>query len=86
MHKKLYLKKEVKHLKLSTNRPMRVHLQCVREADVFAMLRNVVDGKANIVQQPDIVSVAELGNSVTSVDDLIDKVFPKFQENIEDSD
>ena len=33
-----------------------------------------------------MVSVAELGNSVTSVDGLIDKVFPNFQENVVDSD
>ena len=32
-----------------------------------------------------MVSVAELGNSATSVDDLIDKVFPNFQ-NVVDSD
>ena len=50
------------------------------------MLINVGDGKANIVQQPDMVSVAELGNSATSVDDLIGKVFPNFQENVVDSD
>ena len=45
-----------------------------------------MDGNANIVQQPDMVSVAELRNSATSVDDLIDKVFPNFQENVVDSD
>ena len=39
-----------------------------------------------IVQQPDMVRVAELGNNATSVDDLIDKVFPNFQENVVDSD
>ena len=33
-----------------------------------------------------MVSVAELGNSATSVDDLIDKVFPNFQETVVDSD
>ena len=49
------------------------------------MLINV-NGKADIVQQPDMVSVAELGNSATSVDDLIDKVLPNFQENIQDSE
>ena len=39
-----------------------------------------------IVQQPDMVRVAELGNYATSVDDLIDKVFLNFQENVVDSD
>ena len=43
------------------------------------MLINVFDVKDNIVQQPDMISVAERGNSSTSVDDLIDKVFPKFR-------
>ena len=58
---------------------MRGHLQSDREAGVFAeMLMNIVDGKANIVQQPDMVSVAELGNSATSVNAVIDKVFPNF--------
>ena len=33
-----------------------------------------------------MVSVAELGSSATSADDLIDKVFPNFQENVVDSD
>ena len=33
-----------------------------------------------------MVSAAELGNSVKSVDDLIEKVFPNFQENVVDSD
>ena len=33
-----------------------------------------------------MVSVAEMRNSATSVDDLIDKVFPNFQENVVDSD
>ena len=32
-----------------------------------------------------MVSVAELGNSATSVDDLIDKVFPNFQETVVES-
>ena len=50
------------------------------------MLINVVDGKANIMQQPDMVSVAELRNSAKSVDDLIGKVFPYFHENVVDSD
>ena len=81
--KKSYLWKEVRHLKLPTN--MRVHLHGDREAGAFAeMLINVGDGKANIVQQPDTVR-AELGNYATSVDDLIDKVFPNFQENFVDS-
>ena len=66
---------------------MRGHLQNDSEEGVFAeMLMNVVDGKANIVQQPDMVSVAELGNSATSVDALIGKVFPNFLENVVDSD
>ena len=46
----------------------------------------LIDGNANIVQQPGIVTVAELGNSAISMDDLIDKVFPNFQENVVDSD
>ena len=50
------------------------------------MLVNVVDVKANIVQQHDIVCVAELGNSATPVVDLIDKVFPNYQGNVVDSD
>ena len=29
-----------------------------------------------------MVRVAKLGNYATSVDDLIDKVFPNFQENV----
>ena len=33
-----------------------------------------------------MISVAEQRNSATSVDDLIDKVFPNFQENVVDSD
>ena len=33
-----------------------------------------------------MVSVKKLGNSATSVDDLIDKTFPKFQDNVVDSD
>ena len=46
----------------------------------------LVTGKQIItVQQPDMVRVAELGNNATSVDDLIDKVFPNFQENVLDS-
>ena len=58
-----------------------------REAGAFAeTLINAVDGKANIVQQPDMASVAELRNYATSVDDLIDKVFPNFQVNVVDSD
>ena len=81
--KKSYLWKEVRHLKLTTN--MRVHLQGDREAGAFAkMLINVGGGKANIVHQPDTVRVAVLGNYATSVDDLIDKVFPNFQENVVD--
>ena len=81
--KKLYLWKEVKHLK-----QICVHLHGDREACAFAeTLINIVEGKSsNIVQQPYMVSVAELGNSATSVDDLIDKVFPNFQENVVDSD
>ena len=66
---------------------MRVHLHGDREADAFAeMLIDVVDGKANIVQQPDTVSVTKLGNSATPLDDLIDKDLPNFQVNIEYSD
>ena len=42
--------------------------------------------KANIVQQPDVVSIAELGHYATSVVDLIGKAFPNFQENVVDSD
>ena len=74
---KSYLWQEVKHLNLTTN--MRVHLHDDREEGAFAeMLINVFDGKVNIVQQPDMVSVAELKNSATSVDVLIGKVFPNF--------
>ena len=59
---------------------------CTVITGAFAeMLINVVDGKANIVQQPDKVSVAELINSATSVDDLVGKVFLNFQENVVDS-
>ena len=66
---------------------MRVHLHGDREPGAFAeMLINVGDGKANIVQQPDMVRVAGLGYNATSVDDLIDKVFPNFQENVVESD
>ena len=67
---------------------MRVHLHGDREAGAFAeMLINVGDGKAkNIVQQPDTVRTTELANYATSVDDLIDKVFPNFQENVVDND
>ena len=66
---------------------MRIHLYVVREASVFAeILIHVVGEKANIVQQPDMVSVTELGNSATSVDDLIDKECPNLQEDIVDSD
>ena len=50
------------------------------------MLIHVGDGKANIFQQPDTVRVAELGNYATSVDDLIEKVFPNFQEKVVESD
>ena len=84
--KKSYLVwKEVRHLKLTTN--MRVHLHGDREAGAFAeTLINVGDEKANIIQQPDTVRVAELGNYATSVDDFIDRVFPNFQENVVDSD
>ena len=83
--KKSYLWKEVTHLKLITN--MHVHLHDDREAGAFAeMLIHVGGGKANIVQQPDIVTVSELGNPATLVDDLIDKVFPNFQKNVVDSD
>ena len=32
-----------------------------------------------------MVSVAEIGSSATSADDLIDKVFPNYQENVVDS-
>ena len=32
-----------------------------------------------------MIKVAELGNNATSVDDLIDKVFPNFQEDVLDS-
>ena len=47
----------------------------------------LVTGKQIItVQQPDMVRVTELGNNATSVDDLIDKVFPNLQENVVDSD
>ena len=47
----------------------------------------LVTGKQIItVQQPDTVRVAGLGNYASSVDDLIDKVFPNFQENVVDSD
>ena len=53
---------------------------------LLKMLINVGDGKANIFQQPDMVRVAGLGNYASSVDDLIDKVFPNFQENVVDSD
>ena len=68
---KSYLWKEVRHLKLTTN--MRVHLHGDREPGAFAeTLINVGDEKANIVQQPGTVRVAELGNNATSVDDLID--------------
>ena len=64
---------------------MRVHLHGNREVGAFAeMLINVSDGKANIVQQTDMVRVAQLGNYATSVGDLIDKVFPNFQENVMD--
>ena len=42
---------------------MRVHLHGNREVGAFAeMLINVSDGKANIVQQTDMVRVAQLGN------------------------
>ena len=83
--KKSHLWKEVKHLKLTTN--MRFHLHGDIEAGAFAeMLINVGDGKANIVQQPDTVRVAKLGSYATSVNDLIDKVFLNFQENVEGTD
>ena len=66
---------------------MCVHLHGDREVGAFAeMLLHVGDGKANIVQQPDMVSVAELGNCASSVDDLIDKLFLNFLENMVDSD
>ena len=42
--------------------------------------------KANIVQQPHLVCVAEPGSSATSVVDLIGKVFPNYQEDVVDSD
>ena len=58
--KKLYLWKEVKHLKLITIRPMRVYLHGDREADAFAeMLIDVVDGKANILFNSPIWSVSQ---------------------------
>ena len=58
--KKLYLWKEVKHLKLTANRPMRVHLHGDRETGAFAeMLINVVDGKANILFNSPIWSVSQ---------------------------
>ena len=66
---------------------MCVHLHGDREAGAFAeTVINVVGVEANIVQQPDMVCVAELGNSATSVVDLIGKVFPNYQENVVDSD
>ena len=37
------------------------------------------------VQQPDMVRVTELGNNATTVDHLIDKMFPNFQENVVES-
>ena len=47
----------------------------------------LVTGKQIItVQEPDMIRVAELGNHATSVDDLIEKVFPNFQENVVDTD
>ena len=57
---------------------MRVLLHGDREAGAFAETLIYVDEKANIVQQPDMVSVVQLGTSATSVDDLISKVFPNF--------
>ena len=76
--KKSYLWKEVRHLKLTTN--MRFHLNGDREVGALAEML------INIVQQPDMVRAAELGNYATSVDDLIDKVFLNFQETVVDSD
>ena len=46
----------------------------------------LVTGKQIIIVQQSLVRVAELGNYAKSVDDLIDKVFPNFQENVVDSD
>ena len=81
--KKSYILKEVKHLELLK---IYVNLHGDRKAAAFAeMLINVDDGKANIVQQPYMVSVAKIRNSATPVDDLIDKVFPNFQEKVLDS-
>ena len=66
---------------------MRFHLHGDIEAVAFAeMLINVGDGKANIVQPPDTIRVAKLGSYATSVNDLIDKVFLNFQENVEGTD
>ena len=42
--------------------------------------------KQIFVQQPNMVCVVELGNSASSVVDLIGKVFPNYQENVVDSD
>ena len=53
-----------------------------REVGAFAeTVINVFDVKADIVQQPDMVCAAELGNSYTPVVDLIGKVFPNYQES-----
>ena len=60
MYKEIISLEEVKHLKLITNRPMRVHLHGDREADAFAeMLIDVVDGKANILFNSPIWSVSQ---------------------------
>ena len=58
--KKSYLWKEVRHLKLTAN--LRNHLHGDKGTGAFAeMLINVGEGKANFVQQPDTVRVAEFG-------------------------
>ena len=66
--KKTFLWKEVKLLKLTTI--MRVYLHGDREAGAFTeILIMLLTRKTNIFPQPDMVRVAELGNSATSVGD-----------------
>ena len=63
---------------------MRVHLHNDQDADFFAnLLLRVGDGKTTVVTQPDIINIKELGNTADSLEDLINKVYPNFINNVQ---
>lgn len=79
--KKSYLWQKVKLLKLTTN--MRVHLHDDHDQASFSkLLLEIGNGTKLTVSDPDTVSVLELGNIATSIEDLINKVFPDFTDNV----